>query len=92
MRILFIAVVATVGVLVAARMGHAQQTWRLSAKPTLVIGTIAGEAALTFGRIGGAVRLSTGAVVVADQQASEIRFLYQTVASQSGRPHRQRTG
>ncbi len=71
MRILSIAVVATVGVLVAAGLGYAQQTRRLSAKPTLVI---AGEAALTFGRIGGAVRLSTGAVVIADQQASEIRF------------------
>lgn len=49
-------------------------SWTLASEPDLVIGRLEGEAPYLFGEITGAVRLDDGSIVVADDQASELRW------------------
>lgn len=48
--------------------------WRLSEEPIFSVGAVLGPEHELFGEVAGAVRLSSGAVVVADRQAAEVRF------------------
>lgn len=48
--------------------------WRVSSEPVLRLGSREGGGPDEFGRIGGVVRLSDGAVVVLDELQSELRF------------------
>ncbi len=49
-------------------------TWRLSERPVLSIGSRAGKGPEEFGSVTGAVRLSSGTVLVADGMSLEVRL------------------
>lgn len=49
-------------------------TWRLSGKPIFSVGAVMEPEAQAFGEVVGAVRLSSGTVVVADGMAGELRY------------------
>jgi hypothetical protein len=48
--------------------------WRVGPRPTVRIGGARGQGATEFSEIAGAVRLSTGAIVVADGATRQLRF------------------
>src|SRR5688500_17313623 len=50
------------------------KTWRVSERPILSIGSSDAEGPELFGSVEGAVRLSSGIVVVADGKSLELRF------------------
>src|SRR5687767_15495740 len=50
------------------------KTWRVSERPILSIGSSDAEGPELFGSVEGAVRLSSGTVVVADGKSLELRF------------------
>lgn len=52
---------------------EAQDRWRLSSDPVLILGTATGPPHSAFHRVGGAVRMPDGAVVVADLGTMELR-------------------
>ena len=57
----------------AAAQGH-PATWALSKEPLLAVGSQNGERAELFSRIAGAVRLSSGAIAVADRDSRQLRL------------------
>lgn len=59
----------------AALSAQAVDTWELSDRPLIAVGGIEDAAQLTFSRIGGALRLSDGRLVVADVQERRIWVL-----------------
>lgn len=48
--------------------------WAVNAEPDVAVGMVDGPAAYQFSRVRGAVRLSTGTLVVADGDARELRY------------------
>ena len=74
---------AALGLGLASAPGHGQlpgSNWRVSPEPVFAVGRVDGPAEEMFSRIGGAVRLSDGRFVVADERELRIR-----VYSASGR-------
>src|SRR5687768_1370574 len=62
------------------------KTWRVSERPILSIGSSDAEGPELFGSVEGAVRLSSGVVVVADGKSLELRFLLLYWGSSRVRP------
>lgn len=50
------------------------ESWRLTEKPILSLGAALGPEHEVFGDVAGAVRLSSGVIVVADRPSGELRF------------------
>lgn len=51
-----------------------EMPWRLSTHPHLQLGSRQGDSSQTFGRLAGAVRLTSGVIAVADQMTNDVLF------------------